>query len=105
MALYANYVPNPSFELGTTNSTAYNGGSPSRVGSNASSGAYSLKITMVGDQNQFGGVQTVVDITPGGSGYSLSVNITGATENHAASNSAGTKVTVYDLLPGQAVGL
>ncbi|GAA2322185.1 hypothetical protein GCM10010149_89160 [Nonomuraea roseoviolacea subsp. roseoviolacea] len=104
MALYANYVPNPTFELATTGWTN-DAGTGTRVGSNAANGTYSLKITMSGSQNSFGGVLAVVPVTPDAGPYTLSMNIGGATENHGATYSAGTRITVFDLLPGQAVGL
>ncbi|MFI6495906.1 hypothetical protein [Nonomuraea typhae] len=102
MALYANFVPNPSFELGVTNWDGYESGSRSRVGSNAAYGSYSMRIQHNGSRNIFGGVHTVVPITPAvGQPYTLSLNISGATEEHGASNNAGTRITIYDVLTGQ----
>jgi hypothetical protein len=103
MALYANYIPNPTFELGGSSWFTYNSGSAIRSSSNASSGSYSLKVSQNQSQNFFGGIQITVPITPGGLSYTASLNVTGATEIHGAAYSAGTKVGVWDLLPGDPV--
>ncbi|MEV4576013.1 hypothetical protein AB0K16_22475 [Nonomuraea jabiensis] len=103
MALYANYVPNPSFELNTTGWSSFNSGTPTRVGSNAFNGSYSMRIQRNGAQNSFGGASAIVNITPNAGPYTLSLYISGATEEHGASYNAGTRVTIRDLLPGQTI--
>lgn len=105
MALYANYVSNPSFELNTTGWSSFSSGQLTRVGSNASAGSYSLRIRSDADRDVWRGVSSTVDITPAsGQPYTLSLNVSGATEEHGSSYSGGTRVTVFDLLPGQNIG-
>ncbi|MDP9870456.1 MULTISPECIES: hypothetical protein [Streptosporangium] len=103
MAIYANYVTNPTFELGTALWEAENGASFSRVAANPASGTYSLRLSNFGSQNVYGGVRTTVPVEPGGLAYSLSLSIKGITESHGSGYNDGVRVTVYDLLPGAAM--
>ncbi|MEU4534295.1 hypothetical protein AB0G15_05425 [Streptosporangium sp. NPDC023825] len=104
MPTYANYIPNPSFELATTSWTAEGSGSITRTTATPTSGTYSATVSNSATVNIWGGVQTTVNITPATGPYSLGVTISHRTENHSDAYNAGVQVTVYDLLPGAAMG-
>ncbi|MFD9947236.1 hypothetical protein ACFWYW_24120 [Nonomuraea sp. NPDC059023] len=104
MPNYANYIPNPSLELGSTGWQTEGSGSLSRGGSNAVHGSYALKLTYTGygEAKAGGGVSTLVAIEPGAGPFTLSATLKGLTESNGASYNAGVTITVYDLLPGEA---
>lgn len=103
MTLYANFVANPSFEVNATGWVSENGGSLSRTASSPTAGGNVLNISYNSSgSGSRGGVNTTVDIEPGRN-YTLSLTIKAISENHGAAYNAGVVITVFDLLPGQAV--